>query len=224
MKDSTKTSISRFLHVSGNCGGITGLKLLDDSNRLFSFFMAEYSENKDIIESPLYSFLSDRKILPLWVNSTLIASERKTFSTILRDLINVSIIGELRKVVSKEGNIYYGMKGLILDANFEPLILLTVRHGNVDSTPRTLILRINPKVFNNRTVIDNGIIKYLIPYFSINTTYSTYLENLAGCSTSTTIVDNNIKNFIVYPNIPNSINTNEEIQQLLVDNIDKLCL
>lgn len=222
MNDSTKTSISRFLHVSGNCSGITGLKLLDDNNRLFSLFMAEHSDNENIIESPLYSLLSDRKIIPLCVDPNLIAQERKTFSTILRELINIIIIGGLRKVADKEGNIYYGMKGLILDVNFEPLVLLTVRHKNVDNAPKTLILRINPKVFNNVTVIDKGIIKYLIPYFS--TAYSVYLENLAGCSTSTIIVDNSIKNFIVHPNIPNSINTNEEIQQLLINNIDNLCL
>ena len=40
----------------------------------------------------------------------------------------------------------------------------------------------------------------------------------------TVIINNDIDKFIRHAKSPTSINVNEEIQQLLVDNIDKLCL
>ena len=40
----------------------------------------------------------------------------------------------------------------------------------------------------------------------------------------TVIINNDIDKFIRHVKAPTNINVNEEIQQLLVDNIDKLCL
>ena len=39
----------------------------------------------------------------------------------------------------------------------------------------------------------------------------------------TVIINNDIDKFIRHVKAPTNINVNEEIQQLLVDNIDKLC-
>lgn len=211
MNETVRINISRFLSVSGDSSSVTGHNLLDNNIHLFSIFMTEYKENDDIIESPVYSLKSNRKVIPLWAAGT---TERKTFGTILRDLNAAWNTGGLSKVKDKEGNVYYGMKGLILNSNFEPLVLLTIKHSEGVSTVRERVLRVSPKVFNNVTVVDKGIIKYLMPYCASCNNYTAI----------TIIIDNNIDKFIRHPNIPKSINTNEEIQQLLINNVDNLCL
>ena len=113
------------------------------------------------------------------------------------------------------------MRGLILNSNLEPLVLSTIRFPRESSATKELILRVSPKVFNNDNVICKGIQKYLIEYCS---TVSRYFSIVNGFTTMTVIINNDIDKFIRHTKAPTNINVNEEIQQLLVDNIDKLCL
>ena len=220
ISENIKNNINSFLGVTATHLCSTDIPLLRTENNQFSIYMTNYIFNGEVTESPIYSFLSLREIIPLFTSSTSI-SERKTFGPLLRELSLITRIGELNRVRDKDGNLYYGMRGLILNSNLEPLVLSTIRFHRELSTTKEIILRVSPKVFNSDNVICKGIQKYLIEYCS---TTSRYFSIVNDFTTMTVIINNDIDKFIRHAKAPTNINVNEEIQQLLIDNIDKLCL
>lgn len=183
--------------------------------------MTNHIFNGKITEIPIYNSLSSRGIIPLFTFSSTSINERKTFGPLLKELSFTRGAGALNRVRDKDGNLYYGMRGLILNSNLEPLVLCTIRPPRTSSATTELILRVSPKVFNSDNVVCKGIQKYLIEYCS---TVSRYFSIVSGFTTMTVIINNDIDKFIRHVKAPTNINVNEEIQQLLVDNIDKLCL
>lgn len=220
ISENIKNNINNFLGVMSASLRSTGIPLLGTENNQFSLYMTNYIFNGEVTEIPIYNSLSLRGIIPLFTSSTSI-NERKTFGPLLRELNLIREAGELNKVKDKDGNLYYGMRGLILNSNLEPLVLCTIRPTRKSSATTKLILRVSPKVFNSDNVVCKGIQKYLITYCS---TVSRYFSIASGFTTMTVIINNDIDKFIRHVKAPTNINVNEEIQQLLVDNIDKLCL
>ena len=220
ISENIKNNINSFLGVTATHLRSTDIPLLRTENNQFSIYMTNYIFNGEVTESPIYSFLSLREIIPLFTSSTSI-NERKTFGPLLKELSLIKRIGELNRVKDKDGNLYYGMRGLILNSNLEPLVLSTIRPSRESSAIKELILRVSPKVFNSDNVVCKGIQKYLIEYCS---TVSRYFSIVNSFTTMTVIINNDIGKFIRRAKAPTSINVNEEIQQLLIDNIDKLCL
>ena len=220
ISENIKNNINSFLSVTATHLRSTDIPLLGTENNQFSLYMTNHIFNGDVTEIPIYNSLSLREIIPLFTSSTSI-NERKTFGPLLKELSLIKRIGELNRVKDKDGNLYYGMRGLILNSNLEPLVLSTIRPPRESSATKELILRVSPKVFNSDNVVCKGIQKYLIEYCS---TVSRYFSIVNGFTTMTVIINNDIDKFIRHAKAPTSINVNEEIQQLLVDNIDKLCL
>ena len=220
ISENIKNNINSFLGITAVNLRSTDIPLLRTENNQFSIYMTNYIFNGELTASPIYSFLSLREIIPLFTSSTSI-NERKTFGPLLKELSLIKRIGELNRVKDKDGNLYYGMRGLILNSNLEPLVLTTIRPSRESSAIKELILRVSPKVFNSDNVICKGIQKYLIEYCS---TVSRYFSIVNGFTTMTVIINNDIDKFIRHAKAPTNINVNEEIQQLLIDNIDKLCL
>ena len=68
--------------------------------------------------------------------------------------------------------------------------------------------------------MEKGIQKYLIEFCSSNQ----FIGYLREQVQPNILINNDIDKFIRHTKAPTNINVNEEIQQLLVDNIDKLCL
>ena len=165
--------------------------------------------------------MSNASKIAIFTFSSTSINERKTFGPLLKELSFTRGAGALNRVRDKDGNLYYGMRGLILNSNLEPLVLCTIRPPRTSSATTELILRVSPKVFNSDNVVCKGIQKYLIEYCS---TVSRYFSIVSGFTTMTVIINNDIDKFIRHVKAPTNINVNEEIQQLLVDNIDKLCL
>ena len=220
ISENIKNNINSFLCVTSTHLRSTDIPLLGTENNQFSIYMTNYIFNDEVTESPIYNSLSLREIIPLFTSSTNI-NKRKTFGPLLKELSLIKRIGELNRVKDKDGNLYYGMRGLILNSNLEPLVLSTIRPSRESSATKELILRVSPKVFNSDNVICKGIQKYLIEYCS---TVSRYFSIVNSFTTMTVIINNDIDKFIRHVKAPTSINVNEEIQQLLIDNIDKLCL
>lgn len=220
ISENIKNNINNFLYITSATPRLTDIPLLGTENNQFSLYMTNYIFNGEVIESSIYNSLSLREIIPLFTSSTNI-NERKTFGPLLKELSLIKRIGELNRVKDKDGNLYYGMRGLILNSNLEPLVLCTIRPHRESSATKELILRVSPKVFNSDNVVCKGIQKYLIEYCS---TISRYFSIVNGFTTMTVIINNDIDKFIRHVKAPTSINVNEEIQQLLIDNIDKLCL
>ena len=220
ISENIKNNINNFLYITSATPCPTDIPLLGTENNQFSLYITNHIFNGEVTESPIYNSLSLREIIPLFTSSTSI-NERKTFGPLLKELSLITRIGELNRVRDKDGNLYYGMRGLILNSNLEPLVLSTIRSHRELSATKEIILRVSPKVFNSDNVVCKGIQKYLIEYCS---TVSRYFSIVNGFTTMTVIINNDIDKFIRHVKAPTSINVNEEIQQLLVDNIDKLCL
>lgn len=221
ISENIKNNINSFLGVTSASLCSTGIPLLGTENNQFSIYMTNHIFNGKITEIPIYNSLSSRGIIPLFTFSSTSINERKTFGPLLKELSFTRGAGALNRVRDKNGNLYYGMRGLILNSNLEPLVLCTIRPPRTSSATTELILRVSPKVFNSDNVVCKGIQKYLITYCS---TVSRYFSIVSGFTTMTVIINNDIDKFIRHVKAPTNINVNEEIQQLLVDNIDKLCL
>lgn len=221
ISENIKNNINTFLCVREASLCSTDIPLLGTENNQFSMYMTSHIFNGEITEIPIYNSLSLRGVIPLFTSSSTNVNERKTFGPLLKELSLTRGAGELNKVRDKDGNLYYGMSGLIFNSNLEPLVLLTARPPRNSLATTELILRVSPKVFNSDNVVCKGIQKYLIEYCS---TVSRYFSIVSSFSTMTVIINNNIDKFIRHVKAPTNINANEEIQQLLVDNIDKLCL
>lgn len=221
ISENIKNNINSFLGVTSASLCSTGIPLLGTENNQFSLYMTNHIFNDKITEIPIYNSLSSRGIIPLFTFSSTSINERKTFGPLLKELSFTGGAGALNRVRDKDGNLYYGMRGLILNSNLEPLVLCTIRPPRTSSATTELILRVSPKVFNSDNVVCKGIQKYLIEYCSI---VSRYFSIVSGFTTMTVIINNDIDKFIRHVKAPTNINVNEEIQQLLVDNIDKLCL
>ena len=219
ISENIKNNINSFLITSSSLR-LADIPLLGTENNQFSIYITNHIFNDGVTESPIYNSFSFREIIPLFTSSNSI-NERKTFGPLLKELSLITRIGELNRVKDKDGNLYYGMRGLILNSNLEPLVLSTIIPPRESSATKELILRVSPKVFNSDNVICKGIQKYLIEYCS---TVSRYFSIVNSFTTMTVIINNDIDKFIRHVKAPTSINVNEEIQQLLVDNIDKLCL
>lgn len=221
ISENIKNNINSFLGVKSASLCSTGIPLLGTENNQFSLYMTNHIFNDKITEIPIYNSLSSRGIIPLFTFSSTSINERKTFGPLLKELSFTRAAGALNRVRDKNGNLYYGMRGLILNSNLESLVLCTIRPPRTSSATTELILRVSPKVFNSDNVVCKGIQKYLIEYCS---TVSRYFSIVSGFTTMTVIINNDIDKFIRHVKAPTNINVNEEIQQLLVDNIDKLCL
>lgn len=221
ISENIKNNINSFLDVTSASLCSTGIPLLRTENNQFSLYMTNHIFNGKITEIPIYNSLSSREIIPLFTFSSTSINERKTFGHLLKELSFTRGTRALNRVRDKDGNLYYGMRGLILNSNLEPLVLCTIRPPRTSSATTELILRVSPKVFNSDNVVCKGIQKYLIEYCS---TVSRYFSIVSGFTTMTVIINNDIDKFIRHVKAPTNINVNEEIQQLLVDNIDKLCL
>lgn len=219
ISENIKNNINSFLCITSATLRSTNIPLLRTENNQFSIYMTNHIFNSEIIESPIYNSLSLREVIPLFTSISI--NERKTFGPLLKELSLITRIGELNRVKDKDNNFYYGMRGLILNSNLEPLVLATIRLHRESSATKEFILRVSPKVFNSDNVVCKGIQKYLIEYCS---TFSRYFSIVNGFTTMTVIINNDIDKFIRHVKAPTNINVNEEIQQLLVDNIDKLCL
>ena len=220
ISENIKNNINNFLYITSATPRSTDIPLLGTENNQFSIYITNHIFNGEVTESPIYNSLSLREIIPLFTSSNSI-NERKTFGPLLKELSLITRIGELNRVRDKDGNLYYGMRGLILNSNLEPLVLSTIRSHRELSATKEIILRVSPKVFNSDNVVCKGIQKYLIEYCS---TTSRYFSIVNDFTTMTVIINNDIDKFIRHAKAPTNINVNEEIQQLLIDNIDKLCL
>lgn len=221
ISENVKIYINSFLSATSASLRSTNIPLLGTENNQFSMYMTNYIFNGEITETPVYNSLSLRGVIPLFTSSSTSINERKTFGPLLKELNLTREAGELNRVRDKDGNLYYGMKGLILNSNLEPLVLCTIRPPRTLSATTEFILRVSPRVFNSDNVVCKGIQKYLIEYCSTVSRYSSIVSNY---TTMTVIINNDIDKFIRHVKAPTNINVNEEIQQLLVDNIDKLCL
>ena len=185
----------------------------------FSRYITEV-DNGNIKEVPSYNIMVGNRnsyLFPLDYAPVV----RKTFGIMIKDLSVYRGIGELNTTKDKEGNIYYGCKGLILDNNFNPLVLTTITYkGEGKELVKTFTVRISPRVFLINKTMEKGIQKYLMEFCSSNQ----FIGYLREQVQPNIIINNDIDKFIQHPTVPNSINTNNDIQEFLINNKESICL
>ena len=112
----------------------------------FSRYITEI-DNDNIKEVPSYNIMVSKKSSYLF-SLDYVPIVRKTFGTMIKDLSFYRGVGELNATKDKDGNIYYGCKGLILDNNLNPLVLTTITYkGEGEELVKTFTVRISPRVF-----------------------------------------------------------------------------
>lgn len=118
---------------------------------------------------------TNRTVLPLY--STITVRKRSAdliFQYIVR---SGSFNKRLIKIITSKGQTYYGGYGILLDADWNPLMLATLmahRTSDLNSPSMELcfykaILHVSPKVFLNQTdLMEKSIIKKVIPFYLAN--------------------------------------------------------
>lgn len=225
---------------------------LENNNMFNRFLVTEISnfeveipviarEHIERIISSYVGYLSanDRKtiVLPLYENSE--PQEKRTFDSFIGQFFtNVDYYMRLQKITSNQGEVYYGGNGLIFDDRFNPLLLCTLKARRVFLKGMYMMLYYKPVIYVNPIVftesnrlINKGIIKKLIPYYTTNEIllpritdgifYVDY-ENLQDNRKALVIINSPDK-FFVKPTIPKPQScTNESLNECLVNNIDDI--
>lgn len=208
-----------YSFFSFNVNAISTSFDLLSSTAHFSRYITEV-DNGNIKEVPSYNIMVYNRnsyLFPL----DYIPVVRKTFGTMIKDLSIYRGVGELGTTKDKDGNVYYGCKGLILDNNLNPLVLTTITYkGEGEELVKTFTVRISPRVFLINKIMEKGIQKYLMEFCS-STQFISYLREQVQPNI---IINNDIDKFIQHPTIPNSINTNKDIQEFLINNKESICL
>lgn len=216
ISDSVHRNLSNFL--SFNVNVLTSNFNLISPTGHFSRYITEI-DNGNIKEVPSYNIIVSNRysyLFPL----DYVPVVRKTFGIMIKDLSMYRGAGELNKIKDKDGNIYYGCKGLILDRDFNPLVLTTITYKGEEELVKTFTVRISPRVFLRDSIMEKGIQKYLLEFCSSNQ----FISYLGERVQPTIIINNDIDKFIQHPTIPNSINTNNDIQEFLINNNESICL
>lgn len=169
-------------------------------------------------------------VLPLFV-SYINNCKKGSFSTILKGMFprTPNQYGLIR-AEDKNGNIYYGYPGLILNKFFEPLLMCSFKarkveaeNGNTFLKYYKAVCRINPKVFETpKDTVNKGIINKLIPiYASTKILLPSISMNNSAKDTNIEIIIDDFSNMFITPVVPRpSEDINESLNKCLNDNIE----
>lgn len=105
-------------------------------------------------------------VIPLYSNCYSIVG--KTADSIITKLFSCSYNSRICKAFTSSNEIYYGGKGLILDKDFTPLLMCSIKYVNDNSRLRYYqpILHVSPKVFvNDTSMIEKSIVRKVIPFY-----------------------------------------------------------
>lgn len=164
-------------------------------------------------------------VLPLCVDTY-----RKTCSgaeTIIKHFIRSYCSARLAKAITPKGEVYYGAGGIILDKNFNPLMLATTRFaGLVEPYPGSIpicrydgvTIHLHPNVFLDDTaVLNKSLAKKGMQFF-----LSQEISNWNNSGTAKVVIDD-CSQFFKKADKPDVNNTSPEaFGQVLKDNIGEV--
>lgn len=179
----------------------------------------------------------ERIILPLYTSGN--SQSRRTFNGIMRKFFCEPLFNQrVLKVTTNKGDTYYGGYGLILDEEFNPLLMCGLKARKVISERgdgaevvhiqyyRT-VCHVSPIVFTEpNKLINKGIIKKLIPLY---TTMDIHFPNVSvGTSNSpdsrkVEVIIDDFSKFFISPIVPTpSKCSNDALNKCLNDNIEDI--
>ena len=184
---------------------------------------------KTVVEDTIiYSSSTTKVVLPLYSNSNVY--NRRTADSIIRSFfIRGNLTERLQKVVTNKNEVYYGMRGIILDEHFNPLIMATISLDRESKMYKKVTIYIHPEVFlNTNGLIHKSIIKKIIPfYISYNEALSYRVRRASFRIESSVrpqiVIEDAAKKFIQSPNRPSPQScTDDKLNQLMIENIDEI--
>ena len=151
-------------------------------------------------------------ICPLVVNSR---DNKKAPDTILRRLFSINDNLGLIRVVTAKGMDYIGGTGLILDQNWNPLMMTGMEIYHFYNEPVLYpVLYVSPEVFSREDSISRAIVKKLIPWYGSNFVYSSIFENYNTCIHRTIHIKiEDFSHMFIKPRPPRLL-FNEDIREL----------
>ena len=125
---------------------------------------------RDRLEFPYVSHVN-KIIIPMYVNTY--TQSRRTADSIVGEFFSkVNFNQRLQKVITNKGEVYYGSKGIILDKDFNILLLCTLACRRMEYRGRQVmsyykpIIHVGPQVFlRDEGLIDKSILKKIIPFY-----------------------------------------------------------
>lgn len=136
------------------------------------------------------------------------------------------------KVVTNKGEVYYGGKGIILNAEFKVLALCVLEYNLKEEKELPVLNKlktyIHPSVFLSNGLVEKGIIKTYIPsLIEENIYYPTWLTSTREASASSKVevtISDVTDKFIKTPVKPKvSEFTEENVNKFLLSKFDKIC-
>ena len=166
-------------------------------------YLTNPDTKKDVIVAPLYVDPNNHR-------------ECSGAETILRWFARIHT--RLSKVNTPKGDIYYGNTGLILDRDFNPLLISTAKILEPNYQISEYVIHINPKVFINDTdTLCKSLARKGVPYYLSNSV--TNWRTATG--TPYKVVIDNCSEFVIKPSSPNLENyNNQALLDTVKDNID----
>lgn len=184
----------------------------------------------------------DSLVMPITALQT--AQPRRLIRGILSDFMNPNASDRVGFAYCKTtaGHYYYGIPGIILDEDKEPLLIMTLeinyeqdpnrKEGVFEFTPIRYICHISPNVFTHQDrLVEKTIIKKIIPFCSTKTieredicrnpAYSDHRPSILG--TTIKVVIDDCSSFTVKPIPPSpSVDTNKVLNELVKDNVSEI--
>lgn len=125
---------------------------------------------RDKLEFPYVSHVN-KIIIPMYVNTY--TQLRRTADCIVREFFSgLNFNKRLQKIITNKGEVYYGNKGIILDKDFNILLLCTLACRRMEYRDRQVmsyykpIIHVSPQVFlRSEGLIEKSILKKIIPFY-----------------------------------------------------------
>ena len=125
---------------------------------------------RDKLEFPYVSHVN-KIIIPMYVNTY--TQLRRTADCIVREFFSgVNFDRRLQKIITNKGEVYYGNRGIILDKDFNILLLCTLACRRTEYRGRQVmsyykpIIHVSPQVFlMSGGLIEKSILKRIIPFY-----------------------------------------------------------
>lgn len=234
-------------HDSAEINGVLNTEItLDNHNAFNKLFVIDVSSNE--IEVPAFARLAvehvvsdnlkfpyithtSKIVIPMYVNTY--SQSRSTADSIVRGFFSkVNFNQRLQKVTTSKGEVYYGGKGIILDKDFNILLLCTIVCRRMKNSGEQVMsyykptIHVSPQVFlKSKGLIDKFILKKIIPFY-----VSHNIDEISTCScfrsdipkgTKPQILIDDVSKFIENPAKPTPQKCSDDVlNQILVDNVD----
>lgn len=185
---------------------------------------------RDKLEFPYVSHVN-KIIIPMYVNTY--TQLRRTADCIVREFFSgVNFNKRLQKVITNKGEIYYGSKGIILDKDFNILLLCTLACRRMEYRDRQVmsyykpIIHVSPQVFlRSEGLIEKSILKRIIPFYvsqNIDPIWTNpgFVNDIPEGTKPQILIDD-VSKLIENPVKPTPQKCSDDVlNQILADNVD----